>query len=365
MNLRIVYVTPRYYPHLGGVEHVVRNFAERLAARGHNVTVITGEPDIKKTIIEEINNVEVVRISTLAPNEAYHFPKDKQKIASILQDNLDIVHTHSLHSAISILPMTIKRPVNWKLIMTTHFSTAGYTFLRRLLWRLAWRRYLANILKSVDLIHATSSFESRMVSTYFPTTKGRIATIPVGIDEDILNYRWKGRYSDYMLYSGRLEKYKQVHLAIKATAHLVKQGYTYKLMITGSGPYKNQLIKISKRELGLLTNRFIIFDSSKSRDEYLETLSNARAAISLSVAENFNLFIAEAYSLGIPIIATPQSVAFCPEIANVNTFEREHVANVMLSVLKNNEKNKCEYKLTMWQATVETLENVYNTLLST
>ncbi|MEM0172804.1 MAG: glycosyltransferase, partial [Thermoproteota archaeon] len=44
--MRLLYVVPRYYPNVGGVEYVVKSVAERLARRGHEVTVLCGEPGI-------------------------------------------------------------------------------------------------------------------------------------------------------------------------------------------------------------------------------------------------------------------------------------------------------------------------------
>ena len=37
--MRIVYVVPGYYPQIGGVEHVVKSVAKRLAKLEHEVTI--------------------------------------------------------------------------------------------------------------------------------------------------------------------------------------------------------------------------------------------------------------------------------------------------------------------------------------
>jgi glycosyltransferase involved in cell wall biosynthesis len=42
--VRILQATPGYYPVIGGVERHVQALAERLAARGHEVTVATIKP---------------------------------------------------------------------------------------------------------------------------------------------------------------------------------------------------------------------------------------------------------------------------------------------------------------------------------
>ena len=43
--MRILFIAPSYYLHIGGVEYVVKSVAERLAGAGHEV-VVAGEPSI-------------------------------------------------------------------------------------------------------------------------------------------------------------------------------------------------------------------------------------------------------------------------------------------------------------------------------
>ena len=40
--MQILIIATSYYPHIGGVEYVVKSTAERLVRKGHNVTVIAG-----------------------------------------------------------------------------------------------------------------------------------------------------------------------------------------------------------------------------------------------------------------------------------------------------------------------------------
>jgi glycosyltransferase involved in cell wall biosynthesis len=65
--MRIVYVTPFYYPVVGGVEEVARRIAEYMASKGHDVYVLTynrlrvyGNRSLPRK--DTINNVEVIRI---------------------------------------------------------------------------------------------------------------------------------------------------------------------------------------------------------------------------------------------------------------------------------------------------------------
>ncbi len=59
-------ISPTYYPHIGGVEYVVKSVAERLVKMGgHEITVLAGgEPEIEGPREEEINSVRVIRWPT-------------------------------------------------------------------------------------------------------------------------------------------------------------------------------------------------------------------------------------------------------------------------------------------------------------
>ncbi len=57
--MEILIIATSYYPHIGGVEYVVKPTAERLVRKGHNVTVIAGNPAGKTPQQEVINGVEV------------------------------------------------------------------------------------------------------------------------------------------------------------------------------------------------------------------------------------------------------------------------------------------------------------------
>jgi glycosyltransferase involved in cell wall biosynthesis len=41
--MRTLFIAPSYYPHIGGIEYVVKSVAERLAKAGHEVSIISGK----------------------------------------------------------------------------------------------------------------------------------------------------------------------------------------------------------------------------------------------------------------------------------------------------------------------------------
>ncbi len=72
-KMKIAQVCPRYKPHIGGVETVVEEISRRLAAQGHDVSVITTDPARSLPGEETIDGVKVYRFPARAPGDAYYF----------------------------------------------------------------------------------------------------------------------------------------------------------------------------------------------------------------------------------------------------------------------------------------------------
>jgi glycosyltransferase involved in cell wall biosynthesis len=103
--MKILIVAPRYYPHVGGVEYVVKSIAESLEKLGHEITVLVGEPNNKKRLEEYVNGAYVIRWPTLAPSDAYHIPKRRDQLRSLLRkllNDIDVVHIHSAHAVLTV-----------------------------------------------------------------------------------------------------------------------------------------------------------------------------------------------------------------------------------------------------------------------
>jgi len=60
--MRIIQVAPWFYPHLGGVESHVLTLSRELAARGHEVTVVTTRDDPSSREPERMDGFEVLRV---------------------------------------------------------------------------------------------------------------------------------------------------------------------------------------------------------------------------------------------------------------------------------------------------------------
>ncbi|MFZ8824194.1 MAG: glycosyltransferase [Desulfurococcales archaeon] len=186
---------------------------------GHEITVIAGEPEIERPREEEINSVKIIRWPVWSPGEAYHYPRRRDDLRKLLREivrDVDVVHIHSVHSIFTVFSALsiAKEARDVKIVVSPHYHGSGHTVLRSFLW-IFWRNKVSKLLDKAEVIHAVSRREASMIKSHYPETSRKIIIIPNGVEEDVLRYKWSGYDSDYMMYAGRVEKYKRLDLAIK------------------------------------------------------------------------------------------------------------------------------------------------------
>ena len=298
--MKILIAAPHYYPHVGGVEYVVKSTAESLAKLGHKITVLVGEPNSKKRLEDYVNGVYVVRWPTWAPSGAYHIPKKRGQLRNLLRNllnDVDAVHIHSAHAVLTVWAATAARRINpdVRIVFTPHYHGTGHSALRRLLW-IPWRRYVARAVEAADIIHAVSPREAQLFKGHYPQSRGKTVVIPNGVEEDVFGYKWRGADSDYMIYAGRVEKYKRLEAAVELARKL-----GLRLLVVGSGPHREKLRRYARRR-----GAAVEFLDPQPRPDYLRLLAGARYAVNPSRQGAYSIFAAEALAMGVPAVVTPE-----------------------------------------------------------
>jgi glycosyltransferase involved in cell wall biosynthesis len=110
-----------------------------------------------------------------------------------------------------------------------------------LLW-IPWRRYVARAVEAADAIHAASPREAWLVESHYPQSHGKTVVIPNGVEEDVFGYKWRGADSDYMMYAGRVEKYKRLEVAVDLAREL-----GLRLLVVGRGAHREKLRRYTRR----------------------------------------------------------------------------------------------------------------------
>ncbi len=302
--MKLLYVAPRYYPSVGGVEYVVKSVAERLALRGHGVTVLCGEPGIGEPREEWINGVRVVKWPVWAPGGAYHFPRMRSALEQWLLNTArdsDVVHFHSVHSVLTVYCLNVVKRLGVRRVLTPYYHGTGHTTFRRILWK-PWRHYVRYVLRFVDVVHTVSKLEAQLVERDF---KVKATPVENGVDEWIQDLSWSP--SNYVMYSGRIERYKNIHRLANIARILNRSfGHDLELRIFGTGTYVQQLVNYVKN-LGLKYS----INPLQPFEKYVESLSRATMFGLLSEKESYPQSVNEANAIGVPVvIAEPWGLNF-------------------------------------------------------
>jgi len=293
--MRILQVSPRYYPTIGGIEEHVRNISERLA-REHEVTVFACDPSGKLPKEESIDGVFVKRFESFCPSDAYYISPGMAR--RLKKSEFDVVHGHSYHA----LPLYFARYAKAKrFIVTPHYHRHGHTAFRDFLIKL-YRRFGKRIFDHASRVIAVSEYEKRLLIEDFTIDRAKLSVIPNGIDSsEYIDQEVTSKKPRTILYVGRLEEYKGIQYIIEALPLLDRD---YHLEVVGAGSYEAHLVA-QTRELGL--NDRVRFYHDLPRPELLERYAKAGVFVLLSRYEAFALTVAEALASRTPCIVANTS----------------------------------------------------------
>ncbi len=346
--MRILQVSPKYFPFFGGVEEHVRNIAERLAKR-HEVTVFATDEQGSLPKEEEISGVLVRRFRSFAPGDAYHFSLAMWR--ELKRVRFDIVHGHSYHT----LPLYLSKYARCaKYVVTPHYEGHAGTRFRDFLLKL-YKPFGKGIFEAADTIIAVSKYERELLLRDFKFDEAKIRLIPNGINSsEFAKVRGVKKKERVILYAGRLEKYKGVQYLISALPLL--EGFS--LEIVGRGSYKPSLLEQVKR---LKLKERVNFYQNLSREELLCKLAEASVFVLLSRYECFSIAVAEALAAGTPCIVALTS-ALKEWVDGRNCFGISYPINPaelasLISAVSG--KRVSGVRLWDWDDVVAELENVY------
>jgi glycosyltransferase involved in cell wall biosynthesis len=286
--MRILITCPNPPWQIGGVERVVGEIAKRLAVQNEVIIFTIGEKN--KTV--EWNDIKV----KIFKNLGYSFSlKMMLELKKNIHD-INIIHTHSLGT---LIPLVTFLSVNNKIVVSPHYHTGGskriFTFLKKIYDPI----FCKIILKKAKKIICVSETEKNNIMNIFNVKKDKIEVIPNGINiETIRNsvaFNMKDK-SGILLYVGRLEQYKNIHLIIKSMSYMPSE---YKLYILGNGPYK---IKLQQLIDNLKLHDKVQILSGLSDTDIFRWYKTCDLVLNLSSQEAFGITVIEGLAAGKNIV---------------------------------------------------------------
>jgi len=96
--MRVLFLTPLYVPCIGGLEIFVRQLAQELGSRGHEVAIVTSHGKEASAGLDRVDEVPVLRVDAhdvIAARDASGILRTQVEIAKFAREfSADVVHSH-------------------------------------------------------------------------------------------------------------------------------------------------------------------------------------------------------------------------------------------------------------------------------
>ncbi|MGP8073388.1 MAG: glycosyltransferase family 4 protein [Thermoplasmata archaeon] len=313
--MRVLEVTQRYPPALGGVEIQVQTIARGLSARGHTVEVVTTDlaRDRPFTLLPTRPNPELFEVRRHRAVRWFPAPHGlgigaPGMALDVLTADVDVVHAHAFGAAPTWYAALARRLRSTPLVIETHADAGRGTSGTGTYGRLVTR----GTLTVADRIVAHTQLEADLLTSW-GADRGRIAIIPNGVDLREfaqLPPRDPSRTGMTVLFVGRL--YPEQKGLIPLVRGFARTPRELDLRLRIVGEDWGGLVPVLQlaRELGVSDR--VVATGALSRSDLLREYASADLFVLPSLFEPFGIVLLEAMAAGLPIVAS--RVGGVPEV---------------------------------------------------
>jgi glycosyltransferase involved in cell wall biosynthesis len=306
--MRVLFVTPRYFPFMGGIETHVHEVAQRLVAAGVDVTVLTTDPSGKLPAREEVAQVTIRRVRAWPANKDYYFAPDVARI--IAREPWDLIHCQGIHTLGP--PLAMRAAIRAKIPFVLTFHTGGHSSrMRNAVRSLQWMT-LRPLLARARALIGVSTFEAdffrrtlRLPANCFVVIRngGQLPSLDPSDDAPAVSAATASqpRPHPLIISIGRLERYKGHHRVLAALPYVRREYPDARLLILGSGPYETTLRRLAAR-LGVADATEIRMIHPTDRAGMASTLAAADVVALLSEYEAHPVAVMEALTARRPVL---------------------------------------------------------------
>jgi glycosyltransferase involved in cell wall biosynthesis len=306
--LKVLMVTPRYLPEIGGVERHVHEVATRMAAGGQaEVTLLCTVRDGGGSTVAREGDLEVRRVPAYPRGRDWMFaPAIAPAIAG---GGWDLVHVQSYHTLVAPLAMATAAQRRIPYIVTFHGG--GHSQRLRNLARRRQRATLRPLLARAAALVALAPFEIDTYSVELGIARGRFVLIPNGLDLPAVSAAERSNghsASGHPLLAsvGRLERYKGHHRVIAALPFVLEAEPDARLWVAGAGPYESELRRLAAA-LGVSDSVEISAVAAENRIEMARRLAQVDLVVLLSDYETNPIAALETIAAGRPLLVASGS----------------------------------------------------------
>jgi glycosyltransferase involved in cell wall biosynthesis len=301
-SLRILMVSARYAPYVGGTETHVHEVGRRMKAAGHDVTILTTDPSKKLPAYEERDGLPVRRVAAYPANRDYYFAPGLYPV--ITQSHWDVIHLQGYHTLVA--PLTMLAAIASKTPFVVSFHSGGHSSQVRTNARGLQRFLLRPLLNRAARLVCVSQFEADFFTEHLGIDRDHFVVIPNGSQLPKLTTAVKPSDETLIVSPGRLERYKGHQHAIAAFPKVLAQKPNARLRIVGTGPYEAELRQLAAAS-GAGDRIEIGGIAAEDRQGMAALLSQASLVVLFSEYEAHPVAVMEALSLGCSVLVSDTS----------------------------------------------------------
>jgi glycosyltransferase involved in cell wall biosynthesis len=297
--LRVLQVTPRFLPQVGGVETHVYEVSWRLAQLGLHVEILTTDTSGDLPPRDLIGGVRVSRVAAWPRGKDYYLaPSIYQRIRN---GGWDVVHVQGVHTLVPPLAMAAARSAGIPYVLTFH-TGGNSSSLRSRMRPLQWLA-LRPLLRGAARLIGVSRFERDVFRRGLALAPQRFAVIRNGteIAAEVAPSSLGPVDPNLVVSVGRVERYKGHWRLVEALPALRAMRPHARLRIVGDGPDRERLLRRAE-QLGVARHVEIEPIPIEDRAALIQLLSRAAVFALLSEYEAHAIAVMEAVGLGRPVV---------------------------------------------------------------
>ncbi len=300
--MKIIQVTPKYPPSIGGAQQRIKDLSDRLAKKGLDVEVFTSDIDCPKNMqLKSKKNLKINYLKTKEYLNTPIIPSLYKELMKIPQDS--IIHVHIAQAYIPEIVYKIWKKRGIPYIAHIRMNVEPSTFLGKFMLKPYKAILLKKVLENAKKIIVLNKDYFNLVKNKYGISEEKIEIIPNATSFKVVTSKsFKQKSKINLLAVGRLGIQKNYPNVIKSLSLLPKKIKNKIILnIIGEGPQRKEL-EILIKKLHLEKNVFLkgkIFgkDLEKSYEE-------SDLFILASNGEGFSTTLLEAMSKGLPIITS-------------------------------------------------------------
>ena len=303
-GLRILFVTPRYFPDMGGIETHVYEVARRLASRAQSVTILTTDRSGEREPESLVDGVRIIRVPAYPQNRDYYIAPALRK--PIRRADYDVVHVQGYHTFVPPLAMWSARRKQIPYVLTFH-SGGSSSPLRNLI-RPMQVKVQRGLLIGASRLIGVSQFEAKQFQEWLNLPADQFTVVYNGASLPPVPSGFTPPDDEHetILSVARLEKYKGHQRLIAAMPYIVQQRPKARLKILGLGPYEGELRALAAK-LGMEQVVEITHIPSADRTGMASELLSARLVTLFSEYEAHPVAVMEAVAMSCSILVADTS----------------------------------------------------------